>query len=161
MGIYDNRNVRRQDRLLDENKALNLLSTGEYGVLSLCIGNEGYGVPLNYVWDQKNLIYIHCAPEGQKLNCIGENNRVSFCVVGCTRIIPDRFTAAYESIVLRCVAHIGLSSEERMHALELLIAKYSPNDVEIGHKYAEKSFHRTEIIRLEIVSMTGKCKEIM
>lgn len=49
MGIYDNRNVRRQDRLLDENKALNLLSTGEYGVLSLCIGNEGYGVPLNYV----------------------------------------------------------------------------------------------------------------
>ena len=161
MEIYDNGNVRRRDRLLDEDKALGLLSTGEYGILSMCIGNEGYGIPLNYVWDQKNLIYIHCAPKGQKLDCIRENNRVSFCVVGRTQVIPEKFTAAYESIVMRCVAHIALSPEERMYALELLIAKYSPNVMEIGRKYAEKSFHRTEIIRLEIVSMTGKCKEIM
>lgn len=62
---------------------------------------------------------------------------------------------------MRLCAHIALSPEERMYALELLIAKYSPNDMEIGRKYAGKSFHRTEIIRLEIVSMTGKCKEIM
>ena len=86
---------------------------------------------------------------------------MSFCVVGRTQVIPEKFTAAYESIVMRCVAHIALSPEERMYALELLIAKYSPNVMEIGRKYAEKSFHRTEIIRLEIVSMTGKCKEIM
>ena len=59
MEIYDNGNVRRQDRLLDEDKALGLLSTGEYGILSMWIGNEGYGIPLNYVWDQKNLIYLH------------------------------------------------------------------------------------------------------
>lgn len=92
------------------------------------------------------------------LDCIRENNQVFFCVIGCTRAVLDKFTTTYESIMMRCAAHIALLLEERMHALELLVAKYSPNDKEIGRKYAEKFFHHTEIIRLGIVAMTGKRK---
>lgn len=47
-----------------------------------------------------------------------------------------------------------------MHALELLLAKYSPDDREVGMKYAEKSFHRTEIVRLEILAVSGKSKVV-
>ena len=83
-----------------------------------------------------------------------------FCVIGCTRAVLDKFTTTYESIMMRCAAHIALLLEERMHALELLVAKYSPNDKEIGRKYAEKSFHRTEIIKLEIRRFSGKCKRV-
>lgn len=119
----------------------------------------GYGVPVNYVWDGVNSIYIHCAPEGRKLRCIEQCGIVSFCIVGTTEVQPAQFTTLYESILLNCRAHTGLSPQERWNALEYLLDKYSPEDKVVGRQYAEKSFHRTEIIRLDIVSWSGKCKQ--
>lgn len=158
---YDNCAVRRQDRLLAEDEARMLLRTGEYGVLSM-VSEQGaaYGIPLSYVWDGGTNIYIHCAPEGRKLRALERCADVSFCVVGRTRVIPDKFTTAYESIVVSCRAVRGLEPDERMAALRLLLEKYSPEDLEIGMRYAEKSFHRTEILRLEMVSVSGKSKVV-
>lgn len=60
---YDNTQVRRQDRLLDEEAARSLLRDGEYGILSMRDENgKSYGLPINYVWDNDNALYIHCAP---------------------------------------------------------------------------------------------------
>ena len=61
---FNNDEIRRQDRQLDEKRAFEILKEGEYGVLSMQEENgEGaYGVPLSYVWDRGNSIYIHCAP---------------------------------------------------------------------------------------------------
>ena len=140
---YTNEQIRRKDRLLEKEKAISLLKNGEYGVLSMQDEENGaYGVPINYVWNKKNSIYIHCAP------------------VGKTHIISNQFTTEYESIILKCRAYIGLNEEERINALHLLIEKYSPNDKVIGNQYAQKSFHRTEIIRLDIEEASGKCKHI-
>src|SRR3712207_8018841 len=44
-------------------------------------------------------------------------------------------------------ARRGLSDEEKMKALHLLIDKLSPDFKQIGDKYAHGSFHRVEIIR--------------
>ena len=121
----------------------------------------GYGVPLSYVWDGDARIYVHCAPEGRKLCCLDRCAEVSFCVVGRTRVIPSKFTTAYESVVLQCRAVRGLPPEERMDALRLLLEKYAPEDCVTGLHYAEKSFHRTEILRLEIRSGSGKQKKIL
>lgn len=161
---FNNKNVRRQDRLLDESEAIELLRTGEYGILSMVERtNEetgGYGIPLNYVWDSDYSIYFHCAPEGYKLDCLKENPNVSFSVIGHTNVISNKFTTAYESIVVRGRIFMELTKEERMKALLLILDKYSPNDKEIGVKYAEKSFHRTNVIRLDINEITGKTKQI-
>lgn len=158
---YNNKDVRRQDRLLREENAYRLLKKGEYGVLSM-VTPEGmpYGVPVNYVWDGKDAIYIHCAPEGRKLRCLLETAEASFCIVGSTHVIPNKFTTNYESIVLMCRTEIGLPEEERMDALRGIIDKYAPSFREIGEKYAEKSFHRTQIIKLTIISFSGKSKNI-
>ena len=50
--IFSNDNIRRQDRLLDEERAMEIIKEGEYGVLSMqdAGGNGAYGVPINYVW---------------------------------------------------------------------------------------------------------------
>lgn len=159
--IYDNSKVRRQDRLLDDAEALELLRDGEYGVMSMTDGEgRAYGVPLNYVWDGKDCIYIHCAPSGRKLSCIDRNKEVSFCVVGHTGVVPEKFTTNYESIILECNADTGLNEEERMDALRMFLEKYSPHCLSTGLKYAEKSFHRTQIIRLEIKTFSGKRKKV-
>ena len=157
---YDNSGVRRQDRLLDESRARELLATGEYGVLSLADVSGPYGIPVNFVWNGRDAIYIHCAPVGRKLVCIDRDERVSFCIVGKTELRPAQFTTGYESIVLTCRARHNLPPEERMEALEALLGKYSPDDREIGRIYARKSFARTEIIRLDIDRWSGKSKHV-
>ena len=135
---YDNSAVRRQDRLLDEARARELLAGGRFGVLSLVDGDGAYGIPVNYVWD----------------------GDVSFCVVGATEVCPAQFTTAYESIVLDCRARRGLPPGERMRALELLLEKYSPAHKTTGLRYAEASFARTEIVRLDVVAWSGKTKRV-
>ena len=85
---------------------------------------------------------------------------VTFTIIGRTGVVPSKFTTNYESVVLACTAHTGLPAEERMKALELILDKYAPDDKTVGLKYTEKSFHRTEIIRLDIRSASGKCKVV-
>jgi len=158
---FKNTQIRRQDRLLDAEASRNLLEQGEYGVLSMqAEDGGGYGVPLNFAWDGSHSIYIHCAPQGRKLQCLQRCNKISFCVVGKTCVVPDQFTTAFESIIMECSAHTGLSEEERKKALELLLDKYSPNDKAKGLESVEKSFHRTEIVRFDIVTWSGKCKRL-
>ena len=120
----------------------------------------GYGIPLNYVWDGDKYIYFHCAPMGHKLECIDANPGVSFCLVGKTNVISNKFTTAYQSVVIKGEIKRGLLDDEKMKAIELILDKYSPNDKEVGLKYAEKSFHRTEILRLENSSISGKTKQV-
>ena len=161
---YNNSKIRRQDRLLEEANAVELVRTGEYGVLSMVEERDnepaGYGIPISYVWDGKQAIYFHCAPEGYKLIALAQNPNVCFSVVGQTNVISNKFTTAYESILIRGRISMELSPEERMSALMLILDKYSPEDKEIGIKYAEKSFHRTNIIRLDIHEISGKAKRV-
>ena len=159
---YTNETVRRQDRTLDEERALEILEKGEYGVLSMKSedGESAYGIPLSYVWDRQHSLYVHCAPEGRKLACIDACPKVSFCVVGRTNVIAEKFTTGYESIVLRCTAVHQLPEAERREALALFVHKYCPGHEELGKVYAEKSFHRTEILRLDIETLSGKTKKM-
>ena len=161
---YDNSKVRRQDRLLDEARAREILATAEYGILSMIdMDGKPYGVPVNFVWDSEGLgdsIYLHCATEGKKLHVLECHDVVSFCVVGNVNLLPSQFTTEYESIILTGEVTICTSDEERMHALELLLKKLSPHDMEIGLRYAQKSFYRTEIVRLDIDTWSGKRKKV-
>ena len=113
-----NDTVRRQDRLMDEERALELLRESEYGVLSMQdVDGSGYGVPLNYVWDGDHSIYIHCAPEGHKLQALEHHPLVSFCIIGRVHLLPRNFTTEYESVILRGEAHIHLSAACRLHGV--------------------------------------------
>lgn len=158
---YVNETVRRQDRLMDEARAIELLSTSEYGVLSM-VDQEGtaYGIPLNFVWDGESSIYMHCAPEGRKLEALEKNPNVSFCIIGNVNLLPGKFTTEYESVVLKGVAHIHLTPEERMAALLKLVDKLSPDFKALGAKYSQKSFHRVNIIRIDFSEFSGKCKHV-
>lgn len=158
---YDNSFIRRQDRLLQEDRALELLSEGEYGFLAFasCEGNEGgYGVPINYVFDGGSL-WFHCAINGEKLKRVESNNRVSFCVVGITQIQPDKFSTLYESVMAFGQIEIVEDEDIKRKALASLIAKYSSDYVEKGRQYTEKSLHKTVILHFKIDHISAKTKK--
>ena len=158
---YNNDDVRRRDRLLSEQRATELIRMAEYGVLSM-IDEDGlpYAIPVNHVWDGEDCLYIHCAPEGKKLRAIAKNPDVCLCIVGDVNLLPSKFTTEYESVVIRGLARIGLDEEERMKALHLLIDKLSPDYKDLGEKDTLASFHRTEIIKIEVLQFSGKCKKV-
>lgn len=152
--------VRRKDRILEDSDIVWLLEKGEYGVLSMkAVNGYGYGIPINYVWSG-NKIYFHCAPAGFKLKNIRQDHRVSFCVVGRTQVLPEQFSTAYESVIVFGQLTDNLPEEERYRALDLLVAKYSPDEIELSKTYIAKSFRRTHILRLDIEHISGKCKKI-
>ena len=72
------RMMRKKNREISEDEALELLTRAEYGVLSTVDENgQPYGVPLNFcVVD--GCIYFHCAVEGHKIDNIEQNSAVSF-----------------------------------------------------------------------------------
>ena len=159
--IFDNSKVRRQDRLLDEARAREILASAQYGYMSMIdLDGKPYGVPVNFVWDGDDAIYIHWAPEGKKIDILECHDRVSFCVVGNVNLLPGQFTTEYESIILDCEATIPTYDEERLHALELIVKKFSPQHFDTGMRYAHKSLPRTCIVRLDILSWSAKAKKV-
>ncbi len=159
--IFDNSKVRRQDRLLDEARAREILASAQYGYMSMIdLDGKPYGVPVNFVWDGDDAIYIHCAPEGKKIDILECYDHVSFCVVGNVNLLPGQFTTEYESIILDCEVTIPTYDEERLHALELIVKKFSPQHFDTGMRYAHKSLPRTCIVRLDILSWSAKAKKV-
>ncbi len=158
---YNNDDVRRRDRLLDEARAREILREAEYGILSMTDpSGRPYGIPINFVWDGADSLYMHCAPVGKKLEALSLHPEVSFCVVGRVHLLSSQFTTEYESVILKGTAHIHLGEEERWKALELILDKFSPEDKERGLRYAQKSFARTQIIRVDLCEFSGKRKYV-
>ena len=155
---YDCHDIRRQDRLLDESRARELLQVGEYGVLSMATEQGGYGVPINYA-GVGDTLYMHCAPEGRKLRAIGADERVSFCVVGHSRVVSANFTTEFESVIAHGRARLVEAEDERRMALRAIVEKYSAEHIAEGLKAIERSIYRTAIIAIAVDSFSGKIKK--
>jgi nitroimidazol reductase NimA-like FMN-containing flavoprotein (pyridoxamine 5'-phosphate oxidase superfamily) len=147
--------MRRKDKEIGNDEAIQLLTKYEYGVLST-IGNNGqpYGVPLNYVY-KNNCIYFHCARVGHKIDNIKNNPKVSFCAIGDTKVLPSKFGTEYESVVV-----FGMASEvqgvERYNALLWLLEKYSPDFIDEGKAYIEQKDKATKVMKIEVEHISGK-----
>ncbi|CAB1079966.1 hypothetical protein D1AOALGA4SA_7663 [Olavius algarvensis Delta 1 endosymbiont] len=150
--------MRRKDRAITEDEALALLNAAEYGVLSTVADNgKAYGVPLNYcVID--DFIYFHCAVEGQKIDNISHNKSVSFCAVGNTKILPDKFGTIYESVIVSGEIEEVFDSDKQL-ALEGLLHKYSSEFIDEGLKYIEGLKEKTKVFKITINTVTGKARK--
>ena len=92
--------MRRADRQTTEDEARALLSSGEYGVLStVSPAGVPYGVPISYAFHNGEILF-HSAPEGQKLDNLIPGSLASFCVVGKTEVIPEKFSTRYQSAIV-------------------------------------------------------------
>jgi len=149
--------MRRKDKSMHGEALLRLLQDGEYGILST-VDDQGqpYGVPLNYVYYDDSL-YFHCALEGHKLDNLSANRKVSFCVVGHTRVLPREFNTEFESAIVFGEAKI-VQGDERHLAQVKLVEKYSPEFTEEGLKYIASKGSRTTVVKITTNTVTGKAK---
>lgn len=149
--------MRRNDRQCTQEYAATILEKCEYGVLAT-VSPEGYpySVPLSYVYKDSH-IYFHSATIGHKLENIAGNPKVSFCVVGDKKTLPEKFSTSYESVIVFGQTS-EVTGEEKRDALLALVAKYSPDYLEKGRQYIENSGNQTTVIRISIEQITGKVR---
>ena len=148
--------MRRKDRELTGEEAMQILLDGEYGILAT-VGTDGqpYAIPVSYgVKDNK--IYIHGTNQSSQRNeNIGHNSRVCFTVVGKTEVLPDQFSTNYESAVVIGTARISAEPET---GLLLLVDKYSPDFAAEGIKYTKAAVKQVTVIEIDIEQLTGKAR---
>jgi nitroimidazol reductase NimA-like FMN-containing flavoprotein (pyridoxamine 5'-phosphate oxidase superfamily) len=151
------RKIRRTDRAIPESETKAILEKGEFGVLSTAsLDGQPYGVPMNYCYSG-DVIYFHCAIEGHKLENLRKNNRVSFCVVGKTEVLPEKFATRYESAIVFGNA-FELTGDEKHKGLLEIVKKYSPGFIKEGLQYIENSAEKARAYKIVIESITGKSR---
>lgn len=146
--------LRREDRALKEDEALEILAKSNYGVLCVFDGNYPYGIPVNYVYED-GLIYIHSAKEGHKIESIRSFDRVCFTVVGSSQVMENGFSTKYESVIIFGRAEI-LQDEQVIPALRKLVQKYSPDYTNEAERIIQDSFKAVAVIRIKIEHVQGK-----
>ncbi len=150
------REIRRRDRAVSEADAREILARAEYGVLAT-VGEDGwpYAVPVNHVV-AGDVVYFHCALHGHKLENLGHEERVSYCVVASAQVLPQELSTLYESAVVFGRAAVVTDAEEKRRALELLGERFCaefPGELEEAMR---KDGPRTAIVRIRIERVTGK-----
>ncbi|MFP4661591.1 MAG: pyridoxamine 5'-phosphate oxidase family protein [Halanaerobiales bacterium] len=147
--------MRRKEKEASNETVEKIMTEGEYGILAT-VGEDNYPytTPINYVYSD-GAIYLHGALEGHKYDNIKHNNKVSFCVVGRTNLLPGKFTSEYESVVIFGRAEFP-TGQEKTKGLKALLEKYSPDFMQEGLEYIDRALDKTAVIKITIDHITGK-----
>ncbi len=150
------RRMNKQNRQLEDAAAKSLFTKGHHGILAVN-GDNGYpyAVPVNYVY-LNDKIYIHSAKYGYKIEALQKDQKVCFTAIISAKVLPDKFTAAYESIIATGDVEFVTDQEEKMTALTAFIDNFSADFKENGMKFIAGAFAKTEVLAIKVQSLTGK-----
>ncbi|WDP90279.1 MAG: pyridoxamine 5'-phosphate oxidase family protein [Desulfobacter sp.] len=149
------RKMRRKDKRLSREQALEVLEAGEEGVLAT-VGEDGYpyAVPLNYVF-HNGAVYFHCAPFGHKIDNMAFNPKVSFCVTSGTGIIAEEFSTRYKSAVIFGRAQEVLG-DDKIDGLRALVKRLAPDHLPAGEDYIQRDLRKTRVFKIVVEQISGK-----
>ncbi|WMJ76778.1 MULTISPECIES: pyridoxamine 5'-phosphate oxidase family protein [unclassified Sedimentibacter] len=167
--------MRRKDREMKKEFALGIIDKSEYATLAT-VNEDGtpYCIPVSAA-RKGDTIYIHCAKTGTKVINIKHNSKVCMSFVGdvhvpvefndkssvedSDKLIKTRFTTEFESAVVFGTACEINDKDEKMLGLRLISEKYTPLDMPYFEAYVSKSIDITNVIRIDIDTITGKRKK--
>ena len=150
------RNIRRAERALTLGQAREILARAEHGVLAT-LGPDGwpYAVPVNHVLSD-DVLYIHCAVEGHKLDNISHEERVCFCAVASAKVLPAQLSTLYESAVAFGRAALVTDPAEKRLALEALALRFCGELSPEAESAIATTASRTAVVRIRLERIAGK-----
>lgn len=172
--------MRRKDRAMDEDFALEVIDKAAWGTLSLTDGKRAYGIPLSMVRLDKTL-YFHCAMEGEKLDFIEAGYPVSV-VFASDVVVPNLydeparqallkdpqagrkatsrvFTTEFASAMAKGSIRPVDTEEEKIKALKAICLKYTPEAMDLFPLAIESGLAITRVFAIEMEEITGKRKK--
>ncbi len=153
------RAMHHEKRKLSDEITLGLLQKGEHGILALN-GDDGYpyAVPITYSYFD-GCIYFHSGKHGYKMDILTRNQKACFSVILNVEVMPSKFSAKYESIIVTGDISFVEDKEEKNKALEFLLDQFSPEHKEMGMKFVYGPFgEKTAVFKMTIKEISGKGK---
>lgn len=149
--------MRRSRQELPEQECWDILNTCTSGVLAVLDTDDyPYAVPLSYVCTDGKIIF-HGAVSGHKIEAIRHHGKASFCVTAQDRIISEKYTTAYCSVIAFGTIRVVEDDAEKQKYIELLGKKYAPNDSsEHLQEVIRNTWNALAIMELSISHLTGK-----
>lgn len=150
--------MRRKERQMPEEFAWEVVDKCEYAFLAMTAEDGSpYGLPVTIARGGR-AIYFHSALEGRKVECLRRFPRVCLCCVGDTRVPPGKFTTLFESAVVFGRAEEVTQDDEKIHALQMLCQRHTPDNMENFPGAVAKSLSRTGVWKITVEEITGKAK---
>ncbi|MBN2618389.1 MAG: pyridoxamine 5'-phosphate oxidase family protein [Spirochaetales bacterium] len=148
--------MRRSDKEITDQAVLEeILKSSNVCRIAMFDKEYPYIVPMNYGYFN-NAIYMHCAPEGKKLDLLKDNNRVSFEIEDSYELVKGdiscKWTSKFRSIVGFGKIEFITNPILKREALDILMEQHGKND----NYYKPKVLEWITILKLEIDSYTGK-----
>ncbi|MBU1964253.1 MAG: pyridoxamine 5'-phosphate oxidase family protein [Proteobacteria bacterium] len=152
--------MRRANReIFDKSTIRALMEEALVCRIGFCDDGLPYVVPMNFGLGE-NCLFLHCATEGRKLDILRQNDRVCFEMDFLREIRQGQVScgwgARYESVIGFGRAILVDDAAEKRFALDRIMDHYRAQG---PYAYPDDILAKTAIIRIEIESLTGKCRE--
>ena len=136
-------------RILDEAPVLHLGLVDDAG--------HPYVVPLNFAREGDQL-WLHCAAEGRKLDCLRSRPDVCIEVERLLEVTKGPsacgdWTSHYESVIGFGTAVVVDDEEHRLRGLRAVMGKYSGRE---DWRFSAETLAKTVIVRVDLDLLTGK-----
>ena len=152
--------MRRKEKLMHKDTLYKYLRLCKVVRLGIIDKDCPYIVPMNYGYDNtggKDVLYMHCATTGKKLDLIGINPTVGFEMdinYGLAEDTdPSVCSTKYASIIGTGLVEIIESYTEKITALSILMKELADREIQVFDK---RIVDKTTILKLTIKNMTGK-----
>jgi len=150
--------MRRKDREITGITEMEaIISRADVCRIALTDNDTPYIVTMNFGYSPDRKFYFHCAGEGRKIDMIRKNNYVCFELDTDHELTAGTeacdFGMKYSSIIGWGKIFILTGDEEKREGFNSIMQHYSERG---GYSYATEQFDKTTVLRLDIISMTGK-----
>lgn len=133
-----------------------VFTAAEDMALAMNTGDFPYVIPVNFAQEKTNgtrRIYIHCAPEGHKLDLLRADDRVAFMLHTGVEIDREHSTTIYNCVCGTGLAVLVEDTVEKGRALDAIAMRYHAR----CHVPARpEDISRVAIIRIDVESLSGK-----
>ena len=150
--------MRRADKEITDPDELHRI-LDEALVLHLGMVDDGrpYVVPLNFAREGDEL-WLHCASEGRKLDCLRRQPSVCVEVERLIQITSGptacgNWTSHFESVIGFGTATVSSDDEHKLHAMQTIMGKYSGKQ---DWEFSPETLAKIVIVRVNLESLTGK-----
>jgi nitroimidazol reductase NimA-like FMN-containing flavoprotein (pyridoxamine 5'-phosphate oxidase superfamily) len=158
--------MRRTDReITDIAEKLKIIGKCKVCRLGMALDNRAYVVPLNFGYeyiDGKLAFYFHGAEAGEKIEILRQNPNVCVEMDAGHQLIEGEtaytYSFAYESIIAFGEVEFLVKTEEKSHALNVLMRHQTGKDT--PWVFDKQQLDAVCIYKLTAASFTGKRREM-
>ncbi|MHA1240202.1 MAG: pyridoxamine 5'-phosphate oxidase family protein [Promethearchaeota archaeon] len=153
---------KKEREIIDKRIIMEILKNGKFSTISMCRNDEPYIVTLSYGFDETfNCLYFHSAQNGLKLEYLKENKKICGTILEDLGYVKSACSHKYRSIVFGGDMTIVKDLDEKKHAFDIMLKHLEDNPSKLKKRFFknDKSYNNTCLLKLEIISITGKASE--